>query len=103
MTSKAAAIRFNYQEALRRASDLDGIAGDLDGARRDVDNSVHQVSTHWKGDSATQCGRKGERLGEQIGASAGAMRSAANEVRRIAQIIYNTEMRNLEIASKRNY
>ncbi len=96
-------IRFNYQEAMRRASELDGIASDLDQTRHNLYGAVREAALGWKGESATQYERKGERLGEQIGESSKDLRNAANEIRRVAKVIYDTEMRNLAIAQKRDY
>lgn len=96
-------IRFNYQEAMARARELDSAADDLERTKRELDGALHQVSSGWKGDSATQYERKGEQLKEQMQDGTKDLRSAANAVRKIANTIRDMELRNLEIARKRTY
>lgn len=102
MTSRAL-IQFNYQEALKRADEVDDIASELNRAMGTLNDTMLEVSNSWKGDSATQYEKKGDMLSQRIKNSAQDLRDTAREIRRIAEIIRKTEMHNLEIAEQRNF
>lgn len=98
---KQAAIRFNYNEAMARAKELDDIAGELGQVQNELEEALQPLREGWKGDSAERYRRKGELLREQVGKSAGEVKSSAGDVRRIAKKVMQVEMANLQLAINR--
>lgn len=96
---KEAQIRLNYTVALKQASDLEQAAASLETKIcGTISQSVDQLSSDWKGESARQFIRKEDELGQQIQNTASQLRAAARTVRIVARNVYNTEMQNLRIA-----
>lgn len=96
-------IQFEYQEALNRAKELDALAEESERVHTALDEAFQSLKGGWEGEGANRFGQKGERLGEQFTADAKALRSAAEEVRRIAAVVRETELANLRIAMERGF
>ena len=97
-------INFNYQRAIGQARELEEIASNLSGlAASDFEIVMNSISRNWKGENADKYLKKGDKLQTDMKNTAKSLRSVASEIRRIAQNIYNTEMKNLAIARQREY
>ena len=97
-------IEINYQEALRRADDLEEIGRDLMRAlEKEYEQSMQTLSTNWKGVNAETYLRKGTDLAEQMRCTARSVIETADEIRRTARRIYNAEMAALRIIEARIY
>lgn len=95
-------IRMNFNNALRQAEQLDRLATELSRlSGNELSGSLSSIAAAWKGDSSNLFLQKGNALAGQISDSANALRSAASDIRSIAQRTYNAEMRALELARLR--
>lgn len=103
MASKSE-IQFNFQQALKRAEELEEIAEELKRlADRELEDSFDSLSAAWKGEAASAYLRKGSRLKEKILRSAKDLKSTAAVIRRTAKRIYDAEMYAYRLAKERNY
>ncbi len=97
-------IAIDLQEARNRASELENIASQLNTlAGTDMQNSFQTLSSGWSGDSANAFLKKGSDLQTDIKNQAANLNQIASTIRSVAQNIYNTELRNIEIAERRDY
>ncbi len=101
--SSLAEIQFNYQKALRQASQLEGIARKLKNASgTELQNILQQVHSAWQSDSAPQYLQKGRKVQGDINTTAGNLNSIASTIRTVAQIIYEAELEAWRIAHERD-
>jgi len=98
---RQAQIRFEYQEAMNRARELDEIARELDRAKAEVDEAMGPLRLGWEGQSATACQRKGAQLRGLVADQSRALRSSAEEVRQIARRVRAIEQANLQLVLER--
>lgn len=97
-------IIFNYQSALRKADEIDGIAADLMRLSNDTLREIMQViSANWNGESADGYIGKGDQLREKVRVISAELSKIARMLREAARRIYNAEMANLQIARQREY
>ena len=97
-------IRFDFEQAKRRAAELDDIAEDMGRlSNTDLENTMAELAGGWKGDSAAQFQKKVESLQTEINSTAKELSSIATTIRNIARTIYNAEMEALTIANRRQY
>lgn len=97
-------IEMNFEAAKRQADKLDNIADELDRLSKNrFNDTLQSVSAAWKGESATLYVNKGVKLQGDITQNAVDFRSIAQEIRAIAQRIYEAEMANYERAKRRDY
>lgn len=100
----ASEIRFDFQQAIRRAEELERIAADLQQlSNRELGESQQNLSTAWKGEAANAYLQKGARLQEKILNSAKDLNSTASAIRNMAKRIYDAEMRAYRLAKQREY
>lgn len=99
----ASQIKFDFQQAKKRAAELEEIAEDMRRlAKSDLENTMGNLSAAWKGDSSRQYLTKAARLQEEITATSRDLNNIADTIRRIAAIIYDAEMKALQIATQRD-
>ena len=104
MALEEGTIIFNYQRALGQANELDEIAESLKNlASNDFDETLQNISANWKGDNAINYLSKGKILEGKMNTTSRSLNGIANDIRKIAKQIYDTEMKNLEIARSREY
>lgn len=97
-------IQFDFNEARHQANKLDDIAQKLRNlAKRQVENSIDEVPSFWTGKSASLFMNKQSEMKQNILDTARELEEQADNIRRIAQLIYEAEQRALEIAQKRDY
>ncbi len=102
--ASASEIRFNFQQSLKRAEELEEVAEGLKRlAQGDLESAFQNLSLAWKGEAASAYLEKGSRLEEKILKSAKDLNSTASAIRRIAQRTYEAEMRTYRLAKERNY
>ncbi|MCC8164071.1 MAG: WXG100 family type VII secretion target [Lachnospiraceae bacterium] len=100
----ASEIRFNYNQALARASELEEIASGMKTlANKELADSMRNLSAAWQGDSATAFLGKGETLKEKVLKSARGLEETAATIRSVAKRIYNAEMAAYRLAMARKY
>ena len=93
--SSRSEIRFNFNQALAQASELDSLADRLEQLENKTENSMQTLSAAWKGQNATAFLRK------EVRKTALEIHSIADDIRRIARRIYEAEMAALRIAQQR--
>ena len=99
-----AQIEFDFEQARRRAAELEEIAAELSRiSRRDMENAKTELAGAWKGESAHSFQTKAGILQKEIKSTAGELNSVAAAIREIAQRIYEAEMEALCIAIEREY
>lgn len=99
-----ATIRMNFQKAKQQAAELEQIAQDLTNlSSKEFGGVMQNISSNWKGESATSYLAKGSRLQGDMTSTAKSLKNIAAEIRTIAQRIYDAEMENLRIATTRSY
>ena len=104
MARSELSIRMDFAKAKAAAGRLDEIADNLTGTLSgEYDDSMDSVRQNWRGDSATLFLTKAGELWDKVNKTASDLRAAADVIRRIAQNVYDSEMRALEIARQREY
>lgn len=97
-------IEMNFRQAKQQAAKLEELAIQLENlAKKDLQDTMQELSGVWKGENAEAYMRKGNRLGENIAATAANLKQIAATIRTTAQRTYETEMRAREIAIERTY
>lgn len=97
-------IELNFRQAKQQAEQLESLAKSLENlAKNDLDGTLRQLSSAWKGESASAYMRKGERLEEKIIQTAEDLQRTAQTIRSTAQRTYNAEIRARELAKQREY
>lgn len=100
----ASEIRFDFQQAIRRAEELESVAGEMRRlADGELEDSLQRLSAAWKGEAAAAYLGKGARLKEKILKSAKDLDSTASAIRNAANRIYDAEMRAYRLAKERKY
>lgn len=92
-------IVFDFNNAQSQARRLDDLASELE--RRVVHglaDSVQELSSAWKGSSASAYLQKEERLQNNISKTASNLRDIASEIRIVAKRVYDAEMYAIYIA-----
>ena len=97
-------IEFDFQQAIKRAEELEDIAADMKKlANEDLVSSLQSLSTAWKGEAANAYLTKGSRLKEKILKSSKDLNKTATTIRNVAKRTYNAEMAAYRIAMERKY
>lgn len=97
-----AQIQFDFDQAMRRANEIDELGADLSKiARKDMENTQAELLAAWKGDSARLFQSKANKLQTQVNRTAAELNGIADSIRIIARIIYEAEMEALRIATQR--
>lgn len=96
-------IRFDFEKALRQAAELDEIASQIASSKKKFSSQMQTVFVNWKGENASCFLRKADTFKEGFTKQEKDLRTIAEEIRRIATLVYNTEMENLRIAQSRDY
>lgn len=97
-------IKINFQLAKQQAARLDEIADNMTGiSNNEFGDTLQQISVNWKGDNSVLYLKKGNRLQDDMTSTAKSLKAIASEIRSIAERIYRTEMKNLEIARRRDH
>ena len=99
--SSRSEIRFNFNQALAQASELDSLADRLEQLENKTENSMQTLSAAWKGQNATAFLRKEDTIKKEVRKTAAEIHSIADDIRRIARRIYEAEMAALRIAQQR--
>ncbi len=100
----ASEIRFNYNQALARAEELETIASEMKSlANKELADSMQNLSTAWQGGSATAFLGKGATLKEKVLKRAKGLEETATTIRNVAKRIYNAEMAAYRLAMARKY
>lgn len=97
-------IQFDFNEARRQANKLDDIAQKLRSlAKKQIENSIDEIPSFWTGKSANLFVTKQNEMKQNIINTARELEEQADNIRKIAQLIYEAEQRALEIAQRREY
>ncbi len=102
--SKEAEIRMNFRKACAQAEKLEDMARELQRlARERFGETLDHIDAAWDGESAGLYIQKGRGLQDGICQDAGELQRIARIIREIAENTYRAEMRNLELARKREF
>jgi uncharacterized protein YukE len=97
-------IEMDFKHAIAQANKLDEIADNLSNlSNNKFQGTLQNLSTNWKGENASSYLNKGSMLQGQINSTSKELHSIADDIRAIAQRIYNAEMAALSIAETRTY
>lgn len=97
-------IEFDFQQAIKRAEELEGIAADMKKlAEEELETSLQSLSIAWKGEAANAYLDKGSRLRDKILKSAGDLVKTASAIRKVAKRTYDAEKKAYQIAMERTY
>mgnify|MGYP003292541133 CR=1 FL=1 len=97
-------IEFDFQQAIKRAEELEDIAADMRKlADEELETSLQSLSVAWKGEAANAYLNKGTRLRDKILKSASDLIKTASTIRRVAKRTYDAEKRAYQIAMERMY
>lgn len=102
MKSKAW-IRMDFAKARKEADRLDQIATQLRGlSKQKLEESMGRLASAWTGTNSRLFLQKEGQLQRDIDQTVKELNEIAADIRRIAQRIYDAEMRAYEIAARRN-
>lgn len=91
-------INVDFQNARQQAQRLDDIANDIErGVVRRMEQTHDRIRTSWRGDNANLYLGKQSKVANEIRQTAAELHSIANDIRTIAQAVYEAEMRALAI------
>ncbi len=97
-------IEINFNNAMRKADEVDSIANELRTlANRKFDGSLQRLAQNWQSDNSSAFIQKGNMLEGQMVNTARNLDKIADSIRSCAQRIRDAERRALEIAQKRTY
>lgn len=97
-------IYMDYQQALRKAEELENIADSMKSlASKELQDTLQNVSASWKSVNASNYLEKGEKLGDNITRTAKQIDQVASTIRSVAKRTYEAEMRAYRIAKARKY
>lgn len=97
-------IWFDYHQAIAQAAALEDIASSVERTTNgDLEDGLRVAAASWKGDNAACFQSKGARLQGQFHETARVLRSAASEVRQIAERTRRIELANLALIQNRTY
>lgn len=103
MARSLEAIEMDLSKAERQASELEEIASSLNTmSDKDLGGTLDELAKNWTGDNAVKYLKKGEALQGNLETTASAIQAVADVIRRIAEEIYEAEMRAWERAHDRD-
>ena len=95
-------IKMNFAKARNDAAGIDQVAVNLRSlSRNQLNSSINNLSSAWTGANARLFLRKEGQLQNDIEQTARALNEIADDIRRIAQRVYDAEMRAYAIAARR--
>lgn len=95
-------IKFDFNNATQQARRLEELADQVEkDVVRGLEENIQMLRVVWTGEAARSFARKEEQLHAQVKESAAELRQIAEDIRRIARQVYDSEMRALEIARRR--
>lgn len=95
-------IKFDFNNATQQARRLEELADQVEkDVVRGLEENIQMLRVVWTGEAARGFVRKEEQLHAQVKESAAELRHIAEDIRRIARRVYDSEMRALEIARRR--
>ncbi|MCC8168718.1 MAG: WXG100 family type VII secretion target [Clostridiales bacterium] len=97
-------IEINFNNALKKADELDSAAKSLSTlATGNMEESLQKLSQGWQSDSSSEFIRKGNSLKSQIAQTAQQLSDIADSIRTCAKRTRNAEREALELANQRSY
>ena len=95
-------INFDYQKAREQAAWLDAMANKLEKevANQKLDSILNDTNNAWRSDHSKEYIKKGQKVQEDIRASARNLRRVANAIRTIAKNLWEAEMEAWRIANE---
>ena len=103
MARSLESIEMDFGKAEQQASELEEIASSLESmSDKDLGGTLDELAKDWTGDNAAKYLQKGEALQGNLETTASAIQAVADVIRRIAEEIYEAEMRAWERAHDRD-
>ena len=96
-------IDISFQQAVRKAEEVDECAAQLKQLQRQLDQTIASLQSVWEGDGANAYLAKCIRMKEKMVAAESDLSRVASVIRRTAQAYYEAEMRALEAAQINSY
>lgn len=95
-------IKMNFTKARNDAAKIDQVAANLRSlSRNQMNASINHLSTAWTGVNSRLFLKKEGQLQTDIEQTARVLNDIADDIRRIAQRVYDAEMQAYEIATRR--
>jgi len=95
-------IEIDFKQALSCASSLERYAAEVERiADNQIEDSISNVRVSWTGENSNLFVKKQMTLQGDVKKAAQDLKKIAADIRSAAETVYNTEMRNLEIAERR--
>lgn len=95
-------IRMNFAKARADADKIDRIASTMKTlSKRNLENSINDLAAAWTGSNSRLFLQKEGQLQRNIDQTVRSLNDIADDIRRIAQRVYEAEMRAYEIAIRR--
>ncbi len=91
-------IQFDHTLALSQAKQLENLSREMGSVTRSVNIAMQDLSSAWKGESASAYLRKGEQVKNNIARISSDMQTIAEEIRATANRVYQTELNAVRIA-----
>jgi len=96
-------IEINFRNAYAQANKLEQIAENMRRiAKRQIANTIQEMSSAWKGESAAAYFTKAEVVKENIVRTADALQSVAERIRREAKRLYEADRAAAELVNTNN-
>lgn len=97
-------IMWDYKAACGQAGELEQVASNIKKMANDnLSRNLQDLSNYWQGSNAEAYLKKGTQLHTDMKATAKELEDIASAIRTIAKNIYDTELKNIEIAESRTY
>lgn len=94
----------DFIAAKRKASELERVAGNIRRlSNNNLQSECNAIDSNWDGEASEAFLKKVRTLQNNLAAQADALDRTADTIRRVAEMVYKSEMRALEIAQKRSY
>ena len=97
-------IELDYQNALNRAAELEGLASQLRSIANDeFAQALENVKNAWQGDNAQKYVQKARKMKPKMIKASDDLKEVASTIRTVAKNTYDAEMKAYEIANERSY
>lgn len=96
-------IEINFQQAQAQAKKLEDMADSMKRlANQQMADTIQEMSSCWKGETATAYFGKAERVKQDIASTAETLYAVASSIRTQAKRIYDAEMQAIALAQSKN-
>lgn len=102
MAKTLASIKMNFDSAVRKASELEGLAEQMENlAENNAENILQNVGKAWTGEASRDYLKKGRRIKNKMEDCASQLKEIAGTIRTTARIVYDAERAAILLAQTR--